>query len=217
MAPSQALAPNIEGALLGPGVLPAEAATRLQAWEERGIGRAVVHPYLLDELEAETRAGALLSGAVAYPEGGSTLSTKRMEILECLRLGARGALAALTPGFLLGRAGEALRREVAALLSTASELEVRFLLPPVALPPDGMDRFLRLLREYRPAGLVLPEAALGGSGAEGLRRLRGRLPRKVRLQVLCDPASRSGAEDLLAAGADSLVVFRPEALLEAEP
>ncbi len=218
MAPSEPLAPRIEGALLGPGVLPAEAAARLRAWEERGVGRALVHPFLLEELEAESRPGAFLSGAVAYPEGGSTLSTKRMELLECLRLGARGALVALTPGSLLGRSGEALRKEVTALLATAPELEVRFLLPATVLPPDGLDRFLRLLREHRPAGLVVPERALGAAGApEGARRLKARLPRKVRLEVLCDPASRVSAEALLAAGADSLTVFRPEALWEVPP
>ncbi|MEW5764669.1 MAG: hypothetical protein ACOYXN_01320 [Acidobacteriota bacterium] len=218
MTPAEPLASKIEGALLGPAVVPAEASSRLRTWEAAGVARALVHPYLLEELEAETRSGALLSGAVAYPEGGSTLSTKRMELLECLRLGARGALVALTPGFLLGRSGEALGKEVAALLATAPELEVRFLLPPCALPPEGLDRFARLLRERRPAGVVLPASALGDGGAlEGVRRLRARIPRKVRLQVLCDPASRDEAEALLAAGADSLTVFRPEALVEPTP
>lgn len=198
---------RIEGLLLDPGLGPRGAVRCLRALSAEKVRRALLPPWLLSEIGDEEREGLALSGAVDFPGGGATLASKRMGLLECLRLEASGAVVALTPGWLAeGGHGDRLVREVETLLATAPELPVRFLLPPFPLEEDRWSLLLRLLTERKPRAVVVPEESLGRGGEERLAAARKRLPRKVKLEVLFESASGDRATALLEAGADGLLV-----------
>jgi hypothetical protein len=204
---------RLEGVLVEPFLGPAGARRGLQELSAAKVPRALLPLGLLAEMDEEDRAGLSLAGAVDLPWGGSTLASKRMGLLECVRLEASGAVVALTPFWLAeGGHGDRLLREVEALLATAPELPVRLLLPPFPLEEDRWGLLLRLLSDRRPRGIVVPEEALGEKGRERLVAVRKRLPRKVHLEVLLQESGPEGAEALLSGGADGLLARGAAAL-----
>ncbi len=209
---------RLEGLLLSPSLGPAGARRRLRELAGAGVPRALLPPWLLAELREEDRSGLSLSGAVDVPGGGSTLASKRMGLLECVRLEASGAVVALTPGWLAESGhGDRLLREVEALLATAPELPVRLLLPPLPLEEDRWGLLLRLLTDRKPRGIVVPGRAFGERGRDRLAAVRKRLPRKVRLEVLLEGGGPEEAAALLSAGADGLVAEGAAALCGGGP
>jgi len=189
-----------EGSLLDPFLSPDEARRRLRGWERAGRLSAVAPPSMLDALRGEPCAMRLL-GAVGFPSGAHTLTSKRVELLEVARLEAWGAEVALTPHLLLTGPMGALEEEMAALLKTAPELEVRFAVEWCRLPREARTRLLRLLKVH-PAGVLRVSLGPYGPppGADEVRSIRSRLPGNIRLKApACD---RQEADRLLEAGAD---------------
>lgn len=206
MAPGTLPPDRLEGLLLNPALGLGGARKRLEELAAAGVRRALLPPWLLAELDERDRAGLSLSGAVDLPGGGSTLASKRMGLLECVRLEASGAVVALTPGWLAEPGhGDRLLREVEALLATAPELPLRLLLPPFPLEEDRWSQLLRLLSDRKPRGVVVPRRALGENGPGRVAALRKRLPRKVRVEVLWEGSAPEEAAAVLAGGADGLV------------
>ena len=216
-SPSDLMA-RVEGSLLDPRLTPAEAVARLRSWEDLGLAHVIAPPGLLEDLEPEEHPGISFAGAVAFPSGGATLANKRMELLECVRLGAKAATAVLSPALVLSSDMSALEREMAALLSTAPELQVRFLVDVARVPEGPMTILLRVLKTCRPSYLVPADGVYSAPcGPAEVARLRARLPRKVRVMALADPNGPKEAAAYLDSGADMLCTARPERLVEPVP
>ena len=216
-SPSDLMA-RIEGSLLDPRLTPAGAVARLRSWKDLGLTHVIAPTGLLAALDPESNAGVSFAGAVAFPSGGATLANKRMELLECVRLGAKAATAVLSPGLVLSSDASALEKEMAALLSTAPELQVRFLVDVARVPEGPMTILLRLLKSCRPSHLVPADGVYSAPcGSVEVARLRARLPRKVRIMALADPNGPNEASAYLDSGADMLCTARPERLVGAVP
>lgn len=209
---------RVEGVLLNPTLTAADALARAEAWAGMGIRRILTPPWLLQRLAEEELEDVVLTGAVAYPSGGATLTSKRVELLECVKLGARAATVVLTPGLVASADAPALEREMAPLLATAPELEVRFLVDAAAHTDDALTVLMRVLKSVRPAYLVLAQGLHGGPARPPrLKWTRDRLTRKVKIASLGALADMAEARAAMAAGADLLCTDRPELLAEAAP
>ncbi len=207
------LADKVEASLLQPGLAGGEAGARLDRWIAMGVRQVVTTPFLMGELNASSYPELTFAGAVSFPAGCSTLASKRMELLECVRLGARAATVVLTPALVAARATAALEKEMAALLSTAPELQVRFLVDCARQAPESLEVLVRLLKSVHPTHLVTADGVYGPpAGAETLGWLRARLTRKVRLAAGAHAGGAEGARALIEAGADLVVTSDPEAL-----
>lgn len=203
---------RVEGALLDPFLPPETARRKLAAWKGLGLSGVLLSPALLAQIGTEDHRVRLL-GAVGFPWGTTTLTNKRVELLEIVRLGGAGAEVVLTPYLVSEGHMGGLEKEMKALLETAPELEVRFAVEWERLGTAPRAKFLRLLRDFSPAVLRVSMAASSGHSAEAsLALLRPLMPKKVRLKAPA-PAGQTGA--LLAAGADLVECDRPENAVEA--
>ncbi len=208
----------LEGSLLEYGLSPSEAGLRLNRWCGLGVPRAVLYPGLLAEIRPEDFEGMTFVGAVAFPSGGTTLSTKRMELLECVRLGAEEATVVLTPAYVLDMATAALEAEMRALLATAPELKVRFLVEGGRMDEPSLTHFARLLKSASPSALVTSSGLYPPvCGHERIRALRAKLGRKVSIVVGHDLAGPEAWDIYRECGADRFVTSRPEAFAENSP
>jgi deoxyribose-phosphate aldolase len=208
----------IEGTLLHPGIGGDEATRRLSAWKALGVKRVLASPYLLGELAPETQEEVLFAGAVGFPSGTSTLACKRMEMLECWRLGARAATVVLTPALVAARKAADLEREMTLLRSTVPEIELRFLVDCARLSEEALTVLIRLLGSTRPAFLLTADGVYGASaGPERIRWLRDRLSKKVRLAAHVAAGREALAEQYLEAGAALLCAEDPGAILGGRP
>ena len=208
----------LEGSLLAYGLSPSEACLRLKRWCDLGVSRAVLCPGLLAEIRPEDFDGMTFVGAVAFPSGGATLSTKRMELLECVRLGAAEATVVLTPPHVLDMATASLEAEMRALLATAPELRVRFLVEAGRLDEAGLTHLTRLLRSVPPSALVTSSGLYPPDCShERINALRARLNRKISLVVGHELKDREAWEACRKSGADRFVTSRPEAFAENTP
>lgn len=213
MTPAPLLS-HVEGALTAPGLTLGQALQKARAWAEMGVPRLLAPPWLLSDL-AEEGCAPGLAGAVAFPSGGATLTNKRVELLECVRLGATAATAVLTPGRVAAADGAGLEAEMTALLSTAPELQVRFLTDLASLSEEALTVLVRLLAVHRPSHVVTADGVYGTPcGPEAVARLRARLTKKVRIMALAPFSGPGEAEAYLKAGADLLCTPCPERLLE---
>ncbi len=192
---------RLEGGLCDPFLSPAEALGRIEAWQTAGIPAASASLGLWVVLgEAPVRLRRV--GVVAFPSGGQTITSKRVELLECVRLGLFAAEIVLNQGSLMGNLWGELEKEMRALLQTAPELETRFAVEWGRLPAETGEIFLRLLRDLPPKVLRVATGVYGPPlSVQEVSRLRAMLPKGVRLKAV---ASKSGpsANELLAAGAD---------------
>jgi deoxyribose-phosphate aldolase len=211
MTDKEALLPKAQAALMDP-FLPAEAArSRMETWLDLGVRHVWAQTGLLAELEPEEYPDIRFTGVVGFPSGGSTLSTKRMEVLECLRLGAKAATVVLTPGLLAAADGGRLAREMGAVLETARDLEVQFLVEASRLSEETLVLLSRLLREYRPSGLVTGSGLLAPPASPSLvKKIRRSLTRKVQVVAGPDVQDREEARAHLEAGAEGFVTSRPD-------
>jgi len=218
MTPNQNPLSVMEGALMGYALSPSEACLRLRRWSEAGVARALVHPCLLADIRPGDFAGIAFVGAVSFPAGGATLSTKRMELLECARLGAVEATVVLTPSHVLDMATGALETEMRALLSTAPELNVRFLVELAHLDESRLTHLVRLLKGSSPTALVTASGHYPPDCGHGhVRRLRAKLNRKTPIIVGQDVRTPGEWESFREAGAGGFVTSRPEAFMEKAP
>jgi deoxyribose-phosphate aldolase len=203
----------VEGALLDPGLTGAQLHERLEKWGSLGVRRVLAFPSFLSGLDAAAHPSIAFTGAVSFPSGCSTLASKRMELLECERLGASAAIVVLTPGLVLGGEASALEKEMGALLSTAQGLQVRFLVDVAGTPEAPLTLLFRLLKEFRPSHLVTAGGPYGAPCGPGeVSWVRARLARKVQIQACAEVADPSRALAFRKAGADLLLTREPEAL-----
>jgi len=213
MTPTDDLLARVEGALLDPYLTPDEARARVASWKMRGVRRALVFPWLLDSLAGEPSEDVEVAGAVSFPAGGATLTNKRVELLECVRLGAKAATVVLTPGLVMAAEASVLEKEMSALLSTAPELQVRFLVDLARLSDDAATVFARVLKEIRPSHVVTAEGVYGPPcGPARVSWFRARLTPAVRIAAWASFSGMAEAKSYLDAGADLLCTDRPELL-----
>lgn len=205
---------RVEGVLLDPFLPPEEARRKLSSWKELGLSGAVLSTALLAQIGTEDH-GVRLFGCVGFPWGTTTLTNKRVELLEVFRLGGVGAEIVLTPYLVSEGHMGGLEKEMKALLETAPELEVRFAVEWDRLGTTARAKFIRLLRDFPPAVLRSSLDLSAPQGGEvALKGLKPLLPKKVRLKVHA-PAAQ--AEGLLAAGADLVECDRPEKVVGGGP
>ncbi len=201
----------LEGSLLEYGLSPSEAGLRLKRWCDLGVLKAVLCPGLLAEIRPEDFEDMTFVGAVAFPSGGTTLSTKRMELLECVRLGAAEATVVLTPAHVLDMATASLEAEMRALLATAPELKVRFLVEAGHLDEASLTHLARLLKSASPSALVTSSGLYPPDcSRDRVRALRARLSRKIDIVVGHDLETPEAWEAYRASGADRFLTSRPE-------
>lgn len=205
---------RVEGALLDPYLTPGEARARVASWRKLGVRRVLVFPWLLDSLAGEPSEEVEVAGAVSFPAGGATLTNKRVELLECVRLGAKAATVVLTPGLVMAAEASALEREMSALLSTAPELQVRFLVDLALLSDDAATVFARVLKEMRPSHVVTAGGVYGPPCGPGrVSWFRARLTQAVRIAAWASFPGTAAAGAYLDAGADLLCTDHPERLV----
>jgi deoxyribose-phosphate aldolase len=209
---------RVEGALLDPYLTPNEVRARVASWRRLGVRRVLVFPGLLDALGGEPSEEMEVAGAVSFPAGGATLTNKRVELLECVRLGAKAATVVLSPGLVMAAEAPALEREMSALLSTAPELQVRFLVDLARLSDSAAAVFARVLKEVRPSHVVTAGGVYGPPcGPDRVSWFRARLTRDVRMAARASFAGAAEAAAYLDAGADLLCTDRPELLAGGGP
>jgi deoxyribose-phosphate aldolase len=209
---------RVEGALVDPYLTPVEARMRVASWRKLGVRRVLVFPWLLDALGGEPSEDMELAGAVSFPAGGATLTNKRVELLECVRLGAKAATVVLTPGLVIAAEASALEKEMSALLSTAPELQVRFLVDLVRLSDSVATVLARVLKEIRPSHVVTAGGVYGPPcGPDRVSWFRARLTREVRVAAWASCSGMPEAESYVNAGADLLCTDRPELLAGGGP
>lgn len=215
MTPNQNPFSVMEGALLDYAVSPSEAGLKLKRWADLGVARVLVYPGLLAEIRPGDFPAMTFVGAVSFPSGGATLSTKRMELLECVRLGAGEATVVLTPASVLDMSTSTLEGEMKALLSTAPELKVRFLVELARLDEACLTHLVRLLKAFPPAALVVSSGFYPpGCDEDRVRRLRAKLSRKISI-VVGHGVERPGDWDAWReAGAEGFATGRPEYFVE---
>lgn len=219
MSRKETLLAKLHATLLDP-FLPAESArTRLESWLDLGVTRVWASTGLLAELEVEDYPGVAFTGAVCYPMGGATVSTKRMELLECARLGARSAAVALSPALVASGDVTGLGREMSSLLATARDFPVYFLVEAGALDERALTLLSRLLREHRPAGLVTGSGLVGPPppGPERLGELRAKIGRKIPLIAGGDVGGADEARALIRCGAEGFLASDPQRFAGLEP
>lgn len=219
MSRKESLVAKAHATLLDPFLSAGGARTRLESWLDLGVLRAWACTGLLADLEAEDYPSLAITGVVGYPAGGATLSTKRMELLECARLGAKSAAVALSPSLVAAGEAAGLSREMSSLLATARDFPVYFLIEAGGLDERAVTVLSRLLRDHRPAGLVTGSGLLGPRppGPQALGRLRSRLPRKVTLVAGGDVLDPDEARALLKGGAEAFLTSEPHRFAGLEP
>ena len=198
-----------EVSLLDPALTAEEARGRLKVWHGFGLAGAVFSPWLLGEVPLDAAPGLKRVGTVAFPFGTHTLTSKRVELLECVRLLASAAEVVLTPALVASGPMSDLEREMGDLLKTAPELEVRFVVEWARLSTPARAKFLRLLRDFPPAAVRIATGVYAPlPGPSEVSSLKPLLPKKVLLKAV---AAEGGprVEDLLAAGADRVETARP--------
>lgn len=212
------LIPLTEGAILSPYVTADQARERVASWRKLGVRRVLVFPWLLGALAKEGLEDVEMAGAVAFPAGGATLTNKRVELLECVRLGAKAATVVLTPGRVAASDATALEGEMSALLSTAPELQLRFLVDLGAFPEGALTVLTRLLRDLRPSHVVSAAGVYGTPcGPDRVSWFRARLAKGVRIAALASFSGEAEARAYLSAGADLLCTDHPERLAGGGP
>jgi len=211
MRNKEELLQKVYAALMDPFLAPEAARSRLESWLDLGLRNVWAYTGLLGELKPEDFPSVAFTGVVGFPAGCSTLSTKRMELLECVRLGAKAATVVLTPGLVVAAEAGALAREMSAILGTARDMEVYFLVEASRLDERAMVLLLRLLREYKPAGLVTGSGLLAPPAAGPLvKKIRHSLLRKIRVIAGPDVQDVAEARAHLDAGAEGFVTSKPE-------
>jgi len=186
----------------------------LALWGELGLRRVCSTPYLMQHLGSEGGSGLSFVGAVGYPFGSQTLGTKRMEALECLRLGGRAVEVVLAhaPVFL-GQPGE-VEREMAAIRKTVPEMEVLFTVEWSRLSGRAADLLVRVLKSLKPEGLKLGTGLDGDPpSADDVRRLRGRLHRRTGLTLALPDPDPDRVREYLEAGVRWIQTGTPERLV----
>lgn len=211
---SDDLTPALEGALLSPRMTAREARATLLRWEELGVSRVVALPWILSQIEVPSFPSIEFAGAVSFPAGCSTMTNKRVELLECVKLGAKAASVVLTPGLVLAADAAPLEKEMGQILATASELIVRFVIDIARVPDDSLSVLVRILKDVRPAYIVTADGVFGEPcDAARVSWLRARLTKKVRILAYADAVDRVAACAYLDAGADILCTPHPERLI----
>jgi deoxyribose-phosphate aldolase len=192
---------RLEGGLADPFLFPDEAVRRLDSWRVSGIGAAVAPPGLWAAIQYAPPKPRRI-GAVAFPSGGQTITSKRVEVLECVRLGLCAAEIVLNHGYIAGNQWGDVEKEMEALLRTAPELEIRFTIEWGRVESDTKKRFIRLLRDFPPKALRVATGVYGTPlGSREVSALRAMLPKGVGLKAVASRGGASAAE-YLDAGAD---------------
>lgn len=192
---------RLEGGLTDPFLFPDEAVRRLDSWRISGIGAAVAPPGLWAAIQYAPSKPRRI-GAVAFPSGGQTITSKRVEVLECVRLGLCAAEIVLNHGYLAGNLWGDIEKEMQALLQTAPELEIRFTVEWGRIESETRKRFMRLLRDFPPKALRVATGVYGSSlSSHEVATLRAMLPKGVGLKAVASRGGPSAAE-YLDAGAD---------------
>ncbi len=208
---------HVEGSLLDPHLRTSDAERRLGEWDDLGIRRICTTPHLLQQFDAEEDKRHFFIGAVGFPAGAHTLGTKRMEALECLRLGARAVEVVLTHASLLDGSPGEMEREMTAILKTVPELEVVFTVEISRLPTRSVDLFIRVLKSVKPKGLKLGTGMFGAPPNPGeVRDLRARLPRRIGLTVAVDSPDADRVREYIDSGVRWIQTSAPE-LLDPDP
>jgi len=198
-------------ALMDPFLPPEAARTRVDSWLELRIKSIWAPTGLLCDLKPEDYKAVAFTGVVGFPAGTSTLSTKRMELLECVRLGAKAAAVVLTPGLVASAEGSSLAREMSAILGTARDLEIHFLVEASRLDDRSLVLLSRLLREYRPHGIVTGCGLLAPPAPPSVvKKIRSGVTRKVRIIAGADVLDPAEARAHLDAGAAGYLTTKPE-------
>ncbi len=192
---------KLEGGLTDPFLPPGEASKRLEEWWNEGVVAAAAPMALWAALQ-EAQPKLRRIGLVAFPSGGQTNTGKRVELLECVRMGLHGAEVVLNGGCLAEGLWGEVEKEMRDLLKTAPEIELRFAVEWGRLGDEARRRLVRLLKDNQPKVL---RAATGVYGPaltfQEVASLRAMLPKGVRLKL---PAGKDGPPPAkyLDAGAD---------------
>ncbi|MEJ2366756.1 MAG: hypothetical protein P8Z49_00025 [Acidobacteriota bacterium] len=209
--PSPSAADRVEGALLDPFLSLRACENTLKRWAGNGVRRVVAQPAVLAAVHPELYPDVRFVGVVGYPSGGQTLTSKRVEVLECLRLKASCASVVLAHSLLADMDAVGVRAELKQLLETAPELEMEFIVEWGALDEQSRTWFLRMIKDHRPAAVRAGTGVYTALPSPGtIREVRSRLDRKVALHVLVPDDMIERAGDFIGAGADRIQSSRPE-------
>ena len=206
---------HVEGSLLSRKIRPEQASVQLGRWRELGVRRVVADPALLQALSPFDPGAIKIVGSVGSPSGCHTLGTKRMEALECVRLGAAALEFVPNPYHLLsGSLGET-ENEISSVRKTASELELTITVGWPMGDPRSQELLLRIVRTLKPQGLKLLLGEIPVEHAvETVREVTSRLHRKTFLAISGIKANRQAALAVVEAGCRWVLCERPETLLD---
>jgi|GEM_PF-1462780 len=206
-----------EGSLLSYGLSPEEALRCLDSWTALGVKRVYVPTGLLAEINSDEHPETAFIGVAAFPWGTGTLSSRRMELLECVRLGAAAAAVVLPRSSTKNLSASELEEEIAIMISTVPEINVHFFFDAESLTADDLIRFARVMSGVKPTAVVAlsrdPERLCE---PETVRAIRAKLHRMIRLVAGGDCTSLEEGRMLLEAGAASYLAAGPEKFLNRE-
>lgn len=203
-----------EGSLLSYGLSPEEASKSLNNWTGLGVKRIYLPTGLLAEINTEKHPETSFIGVAAFPWGTGTLSSRRMELLECVRLGADAGAVILPRSSIQNPFASKLEAEVTTMISTVPEIDVLFFVDIESLTADDLVRFARVMSGVKPQALIVysrdPERSCE---PETVRVVRGKLHRRIHLVAGGDCKSIREGRELLEAGAESFLATDPEKFL----
>lgn len=197
------LARLIDHALLKPGATGEETRRHCREALELGFRGVCLHPAQLKPA-AEILAGSrlILSCAVSFPHGASTLLSKVFEALEAWKLGAAELDIVLNLSAIAGGLRDAVEEEVRTIMEKTPECRHKFIVETGLFTEAQLRPVLGVMNQRRPA-FVKTSTGVNARGAtpEDVSRLRSALHPAIGVKASGGIRRLSQVEALVASGA----------------
>ena len=213
------IAAVIDHTLLRPAATRADVERHcLEAIERRFRGVCLYPAHLKAAAGILTGTGIVLSGAVAFPHGASTLLGKVFEALEASRLGATELDIVLDLAAIAEGDRSRIDEEVRTLIDRVKECRLKLIVETGIFDRERLEPVLGVMNQRRPA-FVKTSTGVNARGAsvEDVAFLRSALHRSIGIKAAGGIRTPEQVEALVAAGADVIGTSAGAEILDRVP